>query len=209
MYANKQIITQGLYCASKEDQEITKTIFEELMGQHDFQRSTSKIFGIKKGEEEQTNTNLHYGNDENEGWKIVSYWKERKNKISNSEIGSRKTLARILCKYYPNCKWKSSCWYLHSQKEKKEPKKTINSPQTNISINSCERTMETLCVNDSTDKTKKKLKPASKIIQTQSKKQEKIESLLHIRKRVQKKGCPKTLMIVKTLKLKKERINTL
>ena len=173
MYANKQIITQGLYCASKEDQEITKTIFEELIGQRDFQLSTSKIFGIQKREEEQTNTTLHYGNNENEGWKIVSYLKERNNKISNSEIGSRKTLAKILCKYYPNCKRKSSCWYLHSQKGKNEhkPIKNINSLRKNISMNACERTME-LNLNDSTDKTKKNLKPASKRIHTQYKKEE-------------------------------------
>lgn len=77
----KTTISQGLYCASKEDQEISKTIFVKLMGQQNVKISTPKVNGIKKREDEQTNTTtLHCGNEENEGWKIVSYLKERKNK---------------------------------------------------------------------------------------------------------------------------------
>ena len=207
LYADKIIIIQGLYCASKEDRDISKTLFEELMGQSDFQLSTSKIYGIKESEEEQTNTILHHGNDENdenEGWKNVTYLKKWNNKQKNSEIGTRKTLAKVICKFYPKCKWGSSCWYLHSHKEKNDHQP---SKPTNISMNACERTMESigLTLNDSTNKIKKDVNPVPKRKHSQCKKEGKIESVLHIRKRGDDKRMSRSCNDCKNIGIKEKK----
>ena len=68
------------------------------------------------------------------------YRVQKRNNLKKKTKYSKKTIdpktlaifAKIKCRYEPECKWKSSCWYLHTGKDEKrnpfilETHKTIN-----------------------------------------------------------------------------------
>ena len=102
-----------------EQSDFSKDCFEE-----------KKCIQMKASEQSHTSVDCH--NDRIYGWKTVSRCKERKNIQIKSKALSK--LAKIPCRNYPECKWKSSCWYSHGQKGKQEISSRIKGKQEPIPL---------------------------------------------------------------------------
>ena len=116
---------QGLYCATKKDQEMSKKVYNKMTNQEDVFETNSSMLdcfeknNIDKNQSENVSKEINQvckisiSNCKNEqevsrsdGWNIVKKQNIRKTKMEKKDSKALVKLAKIPCRNYPGCNWK-------------------------------------------------------------------------------------------------------